>query len=98
MGSDFDAATKRRDKLTTMSFELIPKLGLPTDGNAPENIGFPGRFPYTMGIHARGCRGRLWTINLMPILIRAARARVTQGEMVEELKGEFGVYREQPRI
>ena len=60
--SDFDAAEKRRDKYTTMSFEPVPELGLPTDGNVPENVGFPGRFPYTRGIHASGYRGRLWTM------------------------------------
>ncbi len=34
----------------------------------------------------------------MPLLVEAARARATQGEIVETLKRVFGTYREQARI
>jgi methylmalonyl-CoA mutase N-terminal domain/subunit len=34
--------------------------------------------------------------NLMPYLVEAARAEVTEGEMVEALQGVFGSYRETP--
>ena len=27
-----------------------------------ENVGFPGQFPYTRGIHPNGYRGRIWTM------------------------------------
>jgi len=36
------------------------------------------------------------TDNLMPAIIDCARAHVTQGEIVEVLKGVFGEYKEQP--
>ena len=36
--------------------------------------------------------------NLMPPIIHATRVRATQGEIVETLKGVFGVYREPARI
>jgi methylmalonyl-CoA mutase N-terminal domain/subunit len=36
--------------------------------------------------------------NLMQLLVDAARARVTQGEMVEALRSVFGGYREPPRV
>jgi methylmalonyl-CoA mutase N-terminal domain/subunit len=36
--------------------------------------------------------------NLMELLIEAARARATLGEIVEAMKDVFGVYREQPRV
>jgi len=36
--------------------------------------------------------------NLMPLLIDCARARATQGEMADSLKGVFGGYREPPRV
>ena len=40
-----------------------------------------------------GARGRR---NLMPLLIDAARARVSEGEIVEALQEVWGDYREQP--
>ena len=36
------------------------------------------------------------TQNTIPVLVEAAKAYVTLGEMVETLKGEWGVYREPP--
>ena len=36
--------------------------------------------------------------NTMPLLIEAARARATLGEIVATLKGVFGGYREPPRV
>ena len=36
--------------------------------------------------------------NLMPHLIEASRVRATEGEIIERLKGVFGIYREPARI
>jgi methylmalonyl-CoA mutase N-terminal domain/subunit len=36
--------------------------------------------------------------NLMPLLVAAARARATEGEMTAALKTVFGGYREPPRV
>jgi methylmalonyl-CoA mutase N-terminal domain/subunit len=36
--------------------------------------------------------------NLMPLLVNAARANCTLGEIVATLTEEFGVYREPPRV
>ncbi|HEX9977370.1 MAG TPA: methylmalonyl-CoA mutase family protein, partial [Acidimicrobiia bacterium] len=60
---DYEASPKRRDRWVTMSFEDLPPTGFPPDGEpAPEDIGDPGSFPYTRGIHATGYRGKQWTI------------------------------------
>ncbi len=59
---DFAAGRERRESFSTLSFEEVPPLGLPTDGEVPEQIGYPGQFPYTRGVHATGYRGRLWTM------------------------------------
>ena len=60
---DYEASPKRRDRWVTMSFEDLPPTGFPPDGKlAPEDIGDPGSFPYTRGIHATGYRGKQWTI------------------------------------
>jgi hypothetical protein len=29
------------------------------EGSVEEKIGYPGRYPYTRGIHSNTCRGRL---------------------------------------
>jgi methylmalonyl-CoA mutase, N-terminal domain len=57
----YDEADKRQDSFETLSFEPVPPLGLP-DGEVPEEIGYPGQYPYTRGVHATGYRGRLWTM------------------------------------
>jgi methylmalonyl-CoA mutase N-terminal domain/subunit len=54
-------ATKRRDRWVTLSFEDLPAIGLPGD-EPPDDLGYPGYFPYTRGIHVTGYRGRQWTI------------------------------------
>ena len=56
----YEATTVRKDVFRTLSFEEVPALGLP-ESEVPEHIGYPGRYPYTRGIHATGYRGRLWT-------------------------------------
>jgi methylmalonyl-CoA mutase N-terminal domain/subunit len=42
--------------------------------------------------------GASGTDNLMPLLVEAARRRVTEGEMVATLKSVFGTYREPARF
>jgi methylmalonyl-CoA mutase N-terminal domain/subunit len=53
---------KRREHFVSLSFEEVPPLGLPADGEVPEGVGYPGEYPYTRGIHPTGYRGRPWTI------------------------------------
>jgi len=53
---------KRRERFVTLSFEEVPPLGLPAEGEPPEEIGYPGQYPYTRGIHPTGYRGKPWTI------------------------------------
>jgi methylmalonyl-CoA mutase N-terminal domain/subunit len=59
------ASTVRNVKFTTVSGELVEKLYGPEDVkeiNFLSEIGFPGEFPYTRGIHHTGYRGKLWTM------------------------------------
>ena len=54
-----------RTKFTTVSGEPIELLYTPDDLshlNYLTDIGFPGEFPYTRGIHYDMYRGRLWTM------------------------------------
>jgi methylmalonyl-CoA mutase N-terminal domain/subunit len=57
----YDEAAKRQDSFESLSFDPVPPLGLPDD-EVPEEIGYPGQYPYTRGVHATGYRGRLWTM------------------------------------
>jgi methylmalonyl-CoA mutase N-terminal domain/subunit len=52
-------------KFTTLSGEDVEMLYTPDDIktlNYDENIGYPGEFPYTRGIHPNLYRGKLWTM------------------------------------
>jgi methylmalonyl-CoA mutase N-terminal domain/subunit len=53
---------KRHSRFVSLSFEELPTLGLPSYGDPPERVGYPGSYPFTRGIHATGYRGRPWTI------------------------------------
>ncbi len=60
------ASSKVRNvKFTTVSGESVLPLYTPDDIkeiNYLSEIGFPGEFPYTRGIHNTGYRGKLWTM------------------------------------
>src|SRR5678816_2313588 len=59
------AATQRRGSFTTISGRPINELYTPADVAALDyarDLGDPGDFPYTRGIHADGYRGKLWTM------------------------------------
>ncbi|MDH4016784.1 MAG: methylmalonyl-CoA mutase family protein, partial [Actinomycetota bacterium] len=64
---DYDAAlagggVRDADFSTHSGEEVRPVYG-PADGSEPApQIGWPGQFPYTRGLHPTGYRGRLWTI------------------------------------
>ena len=71
--SKSEAASTTGMKYTTLSGKALDILYSPTNtsGEAipefnPENfiedIGFPGQFPYTRGIHPNGYRGKVWTM------------------------------------
>ena len=59
----YDKASKR-DIAFTNSEKPVEPLYTPADlaDAKREDLGFPGSFPYTRGIHPTGYRGRLWTM------------------------------------
>jgi methylmalonyl-CoA mutase N-terminal domain/subunit len=59
----YDQAAKRDADFTTLSgVEVDPVYGPPPGTAVPEQIGWPGEFPFTRGIHPTGYRGKSWTI------------------------------------
>jgi methylmalonyl-CoA mutase, N-terminal domain len=59
------SSTERRGSFTTISGRPINELYTPADIASLDNardLGNPGDFPYTRGIHTNGYRGKLWTM------------------------------------
>jgi methylmalonyl-CoA mutase N-terminal domain/subunit len=55
----------RRGSFTTVSGHRVAPLYTPADAadlDYRRDLGDPGEFPYTRGIHSTGYRGRLWTM------------------------------------
>jgi methylmalonyl-CoA mutase N-terminal domain/subunit len=69
-----EASPETGMKFTTLSGKALETVYAPNHPPAPsyyigggvnafiENIGFPGQFPYTRGIHPNGYRGKVWTM------------------------------------
>lgn len=57
-------ARERDTSLTTISGRPVEPLSLPAEvtPDYEEQLGFPGQYPFTRGIHANQYRGRLWTM------------------------------------
>src|SRR5687767_5916036 len=56
---------ERTGPFTTISGRAIDRLYTPDDIRSLEyarDLGSPGEFPYTRGIHPSGYRGKLWTM------------------------------------
>src|SRR5713226_4728585 len=56
---------ERRARFTTISGDTVEPLYTPDDVlgfDAQRDLGAPGEFPYTRGIHPSMYRGRLWTM------------------------------------
>jgi methylmalonyl-CoA mutase N-terminal domain/subunit len=62
-----DQSPERRDRFVTASSDPVERLYTPldlADQDHGSEIGFPGEYPYTRGVHATMHRGRLWTMRM----------------------------------
>ncbi len=62
-----DRFPERLDKFMTTSSEPVERLYTPLDVadlDHERDLGFPGEYPYTRGVHATMHRGRLWTMRM----------------------------------
>lgn len=62
-----DKRSERKEKFTTISGEPVNRLYTPadlSDFDYIRDLGFPGEYPYTRGVHATGHRGKLWTMRM----------------------------------
>ena len=62
-----DRFPERQDEFVTVSSAPVERLYTPddlADNDYLRDIGFPGEYPYTRGVHATMHRGRLWTMRM----------------------------------
>ncbi len=62
-----DKLPERRDAFITQSSVPIERVYSPTDipdFDHDHDLGLPGEYPFTRGIHVTGHRGRLWTMRM----------------------------------
>jgi len=58
---------ERQDSFTTASGVPVERVYTPVDvadQNYIRDLGFPGEYPYTRGVHYTGYRGKLWTMRM----------------------------------
>ncbi len=62
-----DKSPERRERFITASGEDVERLYTPLDVAGMDyarDLGFPGQYPYTRGVHPTMHRGRLWTMRM----------------------------------
>ena len=62
-----DRFSERQDEFVTVSSAPVERLYTPADvagSDYVRDIGFPGEYPYTRGVHATMHRGKLWTMRM----------------------------------
>jgi methylmalonyl-CoA mutase N-terminal domain/subunit len=61
-----DRFRERAEEFITTSSEPVERLYTPldVDGDYMEQLGFPGEYPFTRGVHPTMHRGRLWTMRM----------------------------------
>ncbi len=65
--STLDRMPERQDEFITTSSTPIDRLYTPLDLpdlDYERDLGFPGEYPFTRGVHATGHRGKLWTMRM----------------------------------
>ena len=67
LNQTLDRFPERKDEFITTSSEPIERIYTPLDvkdSNYSEDLGMPGEYPYTRGVHATMHRSRLWTMRM----------------------------------
>ncbi|MCK4801691.1 MAG: hypothetical protein KAS84_06845, partial [Anaerolineales bacterium] len=65
--SSLDRFPERREKFITTSSELVNRLYTPNDlagKTYQEEVGYPGQYPFTRGVHPTMYRSRKWTMRM----------------------------------
>ncbi len=64
LAKSLERSKERREKFTSHGGDEIPRIAFPEkiDEKYSNNLGFPGRYPFTRGVQPTMYRGRLWTM------------------------------------
>ncbi len=62
--AEFEATAVRDADFETMSGLELDPIYAPAESEPDPEVGWPGQFPYTRGVHPSGYRGRLWTMRM----------------------------------
>ena len=65
---NYEKTASKDKKFMTTSSKPIKALYVPSDTadiDFEKDIGYPGEYPYTRGVHASMYRGRVWTMRPM---------------------------------
>ncbi len=62
--AEFEATPVRDADFETMSGLELDPLYASVESEPDPEVGWPGQFPYTRGVHPSGYRGRLWTMRM----------------------------------
>jgi methylmalonyl-CoA mutase N-terminal domain/subunit len=96
--AEYNSGNRRSDDFKTLSFEDVPALGLPKDGEVPAEVGYPGQYPYTRGIHASGYRGRAWTMRQFAGFASVAETNERFHHLLNEGQGGLSVAFDMPTL
>lgn len=67
---------ERHERFETSSEIELERMYLPRDLDYPGQLGFPGEYPFTRGVHPTMYRGRLWTMRQYAGYASAAESNV----------------------
>jgi methylmalonyl-CoA mutase N-terminal domain/subunit len=86
LASSLSRFPERKEKFTNHGGEEINRLAVPEriDEKYLENIGFPGRYPYTRGVQPTMYRGRLWTMRQYAGFSTASESNIRYRYLLEQ--------------
>lgn len=87
-------APERQEKFITTSSEAIDRLYTPLDVQDMDyerDLGFPGDYPYTRGVHATGHRGKLWTMRMFAGFGSAEESNARYKYLLEQGSGGLSI-------
>src|SRR5271157_1074968 len=92
---------ERQKEFTTASSEPVERLYTPldlSDFDDRADLGLPGEYPFTRGIHATGHRGRLWTMRLFAGFGSAEESNVRYKYLLDQGSGGLSMAFDLPTL
>ena len=94
-------APERQEEFITASSDEVNRLYTPLDlpdFNYLDELGLPGDYPYTRGVHATGHRGRLWTMRQFAGFGSAEESNARYKYLLEQGSGGLSIAFDLPTL